>query len=135
MILRRYGVNLQSVDVNFDARAMTEIGFRRNHETSISAEEFEDRYVLDERFELEARAEGDVQDEVERAVLADLERQLQALNAALPAGHLLVIESEQGQDYPKTRDDKQNVLVDGENRLRFAWRVDPPLRVGRYRLR
>ncbi|MEZ4417118.1 MAG: hypothetical protein R3E10_15300 [Gemmatimonadota bacterium] len=135
MILRRYGANLHSVDINFDARAMTEIGFRRNNATSIAADEFEDRYVRDELIELDAHAEGDVQDEAEQSVLSELRQKLEALDAELPAGHVLVVESEQGNDYPKTRDEKKNVLVDGENRLHFMWRVDPPLRVGRYRIR
>jgi hypothetical protein len=31
MILRRYGSTFQEVEPNFDARALTEIGFRRTH--------------------------------------------------------------------------------------------------------
>jgi len=135
MILKKYGSSLHSVDINFDARAMTEIGFRRNHETSIPVDEFEDRYVRDELLELTAEVQGAVQDEAEVGVLAELRTQVEALNAALEAGQVLLIESEQGNDYPKTRDDKKNVIADGENRLHFVWRIDPPLRIGRYRLR
>lgn len=135
MILKKYGKNLHSVEINFDARAMTEIGFRRNHETSISVEEFEDRYVRDELHELTAESEGSVQDEAEVAVLDTLADRLQSLDGGLPVGQVLVIESEQGTDYPKTRDDKKNVVVDGKNRFHFVWRIDPPLRVGQYRIR
>ena len=31
MILRRYGTTMQSVETNFDSKAFTEIGFRRDH--------------------------------------------------------------------------------------------------------
>ena len=135
MILKKYGTSLHSVDINFDARAMTEIGFRRNHETSIPFDEFEDRYVRDELLELTAEVGGAVQDEAEVGVLAELKAQVEALDAGLEAGQVLLIESEQGNDYPKTRDDKKNVVEDGENRLHFVWRIDPPLRIGRYRIR
>ena len=40
MILRRYGTTIQSVEVNFDSKAFTEIGFRRVHAFSASAEDF-----------------------------------------------------------------------------------------------
>ncbi len=135
MILKKYGNSLHSVDINFDARAMTEIGFRRNHETSITVEEFEDRYTRDEVVELTAEVDGAVQDETEVAVLAALQEQVEALDAKLEAGEVLVVESEQGNDYPKTRDDKRSVAEGGDTRLHFVWRIDPPLRLGRYRIR
>ena len=53
--------------------------------------------------------------------------------AALEEGEVLVVESREGEDHPKTRDRKKNVVVDGGNRLYFYWRVEPPLRLGRYR--
>ena len=40
MILRRYGTSYQSVDLNFDSKALNEVGFRRNHERSIAVEDF-----------------------------------------------------------------------------------------------
>ena len=54
---------------------------------------------------------------------------------SLGEGEVLVVESLEGEDYPKSRDRKQNVVVDGENRLYFYWSVDPPLRMGQYRKR
>jgi hypothetical protein len=55
--------------------------------------------------------------------------------ADLDEGEVLVVENQEGEDYPKTRDTKKNVVVDGENRLYFYWRIDPPLRLGVYRTR
>ena len=46
---------------------------------------------------------------------------------------MLVVESREGADYPKTRDKKKNVVVDGENRLYFYWRIEPALRLGVYK--
>lgn len=133
MILRRYGTTVQSVDPNFDARAMTEIGFRRNGQLSISAEEFEARYEKVDERALTAESEGDVKDEAERALLDDLLAQLRALEEEVGEDHVLVVESEQGVDYPKTRDKTKTLVVGYENRLHFTWRVDPPLRMGVYR--
>ncbi|MBW3536062.1 MAG: hypothetical protein KY453_12755, partial [Gemmatimonadetes bacterium] len=63
MILRRYGSSVQSVETNFDARALTEIGFRRDQRLSLSAEAFEEQYgKVDERA-LTASVAGPVQDE------------------------------------------------------------------------
>lgn len=132
MIVRRYGTTFQSVELNFDSRALTEIGFRRDRATSIPADEFESTYARTRVLELTATAEGDVQDEAEQAVLDDLGGQIQALVDGLSEGELLVIESEQGVDYPKTQQRKRNVIVDGENRLHFTSGVEPPLRVGVY---
>ena len=88
MILRRYGRSVQSVEPNFDSKALTEIGFRRNQALTIPGD---DEYLL--------------------------------------------VMSEQGVDYPKTRSEQKNVIVEGENRLYFYVGVDPPLRIGRYRRR
>jgi len=132
MILKRYGTSWQSVTADFDARAMTEIGFRRDRETSIPVEEFDAGYVLIEERTLKAEASGDVQDEAEQAVLADLLSQLNAYAAELSDGEVLRVEND-STDYPKTRDEKRPVVVAGQNRLHFVWRIDPPLRVARYR--
>jgi len=48
-------------------------------------------------------------------------------------GEVLLVESEQGSDYPKTRDEKKNVVVEGVNKLYFEWRVEPALRLGVFR--
>jgi len=133
MILRRYGNSVQSVETHFESKALTEIGFRRDHRFAVPAEEFAESYELVETHDLTASAEGSVQDETEQSLLRDLEEQLAGIEAGLGEGEVLLVESEQGTDYPKTRSEQKNVIVDGENRLHFRIRVDPPLRIGRYR--
>lgn len=132
MILRRYGTTVQSVGIHFDARALNEIGFRRDHAFSVDADEFFDAHEKVESAELTATAEGPVQDEAEAALLEDLEGQLREILDRLGDDDVLLVESAV-DDYPKTRDEKKNVIVDGENRLYFHWRVEPPLRVAVYR--
>ena len=129
-IVRRYGSKVLSVTPNFDSRAMTEIGFVRGSEVSLSVEEFEQKYQRLSGRELRAKAEGDVQGEVEDAVLASLSGQLEALAADAGSEALLLIENEQGVDHPKTRGRQTTIVVDGENRLVFEYMVDPPLRIG-----
>jgi len=133
MILRRFGKNFESVEVDFDARAMTEIGFRRDHTFSIPTEEFETGYTRVEGAELTAAASGTVQDEAEQAVLDGLRSELSAFEARGEEGDLVVVESQQGLDYPKTREERRNIIVEGANRFAFHWQIDPPLKVGRYR--
>jgi len=134
VILRRYGSTLQSVRPHFDPRALTEIGFRRDHEVTRDAEEFFAGHERIRTEELTATAEGPVQDEAEAALLDDLEGQLRELAEGLAPQEVLVIESGD-RDHPKTKDVKENVIVEGENRLYFRWRVEPPLRVAVYRPR
>ena len=129
MILRRYGTTIQSVETNFDSKAFTEIGFRRDHAYSASADDFLASHERISEHVLEAESEGDVQDEVESAMLQQLLDQLLKLDAELTDGEFVVVESEQGQDYPKTRTRQKNVIVDGENRLYFYSSVSPPLKV------
>jgi hypothetical protein len=133
MLLRRYGSTVQSVEMNFDARALNEVGFRRDQRWSLPWEDFEAGYVRVRGDELTADAEGWVQDQAEQDLLRALESKLSETLGALGDGEVVLIESEQGNDYPKTRDDKKTVAVEGENRLYFTWRVEPPLRVGIYR--
>ncbi len=135
MIARRYGSSFHSVEIDFNSKALTEIGFRRDHDWSMPTEEFEENYEKTATHELTADAEGDVQDEVEQVMLEDLERQLGALVEGLPEGGMVVVESEQGVDYPKTRSRTKNVVVEGENRLYFYSSIDPLLRVAVYRPR
>ncbi len=103
MILRRYGRSYQSMDLNFDSKALNEVGFRRNHEHSIAVEDFDGSYALGVTHELQAEAEGDVQDHPEQQLLDRLQEQIEALLAGLGYGEVLVIENKQGHDYPKTR--------------------------------
>lgn len=133
MLLRRYGSRYQSVELNFDAHALNEISFRRDHQTAWETEDFESSFERREIHALEAEAEGDVHDEVETAALDDLKAQVEAVLAGLGEGEVAVVESEPGGDYPKTRQATRNVIVEGENRLHFTVRISPPLQIGVYR--
>jgi hypothetical protein len=133
MIVRRYGNSVQSVDPNFDSRAMNEIGFQKNNTWSLPWDEFQSKYERGATHELTCRAEGHVQDEAEKQVLCDLRDQLQELDQKLGSGEVLLIESEAGKDYPKTREKQRTVVVGTENKLHFERTIDPPLRVGIYK--
>ncbi|MGH7466000.1 MAG: hypothetical protein ACREK1_12540 [Longimicrobiales bacterium] len=134
MIAKQYGTKIQSVTPNFDSRAMNEIGFRRDNTWSMATDEFFGAYEEVERHELTAAAEGSVQGEAEEKLLESLQAQLVAVAKTVDDG-LLLIESEQGVDYPKTRHTQTNQLVGNENRLYFRFTVEPPLRVAVYRKR
>lgn len=134
MIAKRYGTKYQSVRPNFDARAMNEIGFTRDHEWSEATEDFESGWERYESHELTAAEDGEVQGEAEEALLRSLEDQLTAIEQAAGDG-VVVIESEQGIDYPKTRGSQKTQVADGVNRLHFRFTVEPPLRVAVYRKR
>lgn len=133
MILRRYGSSVQSVETNFDPRALTEIGFRRDHGFSMPAEEFDRTYEKVEERALAGAVEGDVHDEAEASLLDEVKGKLDAFLGELGEDEVLLVESEAGQDYPKTRSRQSTVTRAGENRLHFQVTLDPPLRVGRYR--
>jgi len=135
MLLRRYGTTVQSVAPDFDPRAMNEIGFRRDQKFSIAVADFESQYERLREESLQAESEGPVQGEAEEELLRLLRGSLDGILTGLGAGEVAFVESEQGVDYPKVRDRKQGIIVEGENRLYFHWRVEPPLRIGIYRLR
>ena len=135
MILRRYGTFVQSVDINFESKALTEVGFRRNHERSEPADEFVAEWERVRGHELGGEAEGAVQDEVEQRLLDGMEAELLRLDAELGPEEVLMVESEQGNDYPKTRTQTRTVVVEGQNRLHFTTTVSPSLRVAVYRKR
>ena len=135
MILRRYGTTIQSVETNFDSKAFTEIGFRRDHVYSNPTDDFLDRHERISEHLLEAESEGDVQDEVESAMLQRLLDQLLKIDGDLAEDEFVVVESEPSVDYPKTRTEQKNVVVDGENRLYFLSSVSPPLKVAVFRAR
>ena len=132
MILRRYGNKVQSVEPNFDSRAMNEIGFQKSDAVSMSWEEFEQKYRREKGHELSAQAEGFVQNEAEDRVLDDLRGQLERLKQGLQPGMVLFIESEVGKDYPKTREKQKTVVVGSDNKLHFERTIEPPLKVGEY---
>jgi hypothetical protein len=135
MILKRYGRKLQSVRPNFDANAMTEIGFLKDDEQVFTAEEFESTYQQAEVRELRASSESHVQSLAEHAVLHTLEEQVLDLEHSLGSHGVLVVENEQGRDMPKTRHTQRTLVERGENRLHFDFSIDPPLRMGIYRQR
>ena len=134
MIFRKYGKSYHSVVPNFDSRAMTEVGFQKSGDQAIEAEEFEAQYERVEGRELTAVAEGSVQDEVEKQMLAALRDQLLAYEKSV-GDAVLVVESELGKDYPKTREKTTTKVVGAENKLHFERYVEPPLRVAVYRKR
>jgi len=129
MIFRRYGTAYQSVDLNFDSLALNEVAFRRNREESLPADDVDTLFVTLATHELTAEAEGDVQDHTEDVLLRKLEVQMEELRAALGDGEILVVENDQGHDWPKTKQKTSNVIVEGENRLHFQYTMAPPLRV------
>ncbi|HIF07432.1 MAG TPA: hypothetical protein EYQ64_10915 [Gemmatimonadetes bacterium] len=133
MILRRYGTTVQSVETNFDSKAFTEIGFRRDHAYSSAVDDFLAGHTRVSEHLLEAASEGDVQDAVESDMLQLLLEQLQKIDRELAENEFVLVESEQGQDYPKTRTRQKNVVVEGENRLYFYSSVSPPLKVAVFR--
>ena len=70
MILKRYGTRLHSVQPDFDSRALTEIGFRRDRRLSFGADDFDEGYEAVEALELSARADGPVHDHAEQGTPA-----------------------------------------------------------------
>lgn len=133
MILKRYGSTLQSVDAEFSAKALNEIGFRRNRQTSLPAAELEERFQLVTEHELTADGEGEVQSFVEQEMLDRLQARLDEVEEALADGEVLLVLNADGSRQAKTRQEIKNVVVDDENRLYFHYWVDPPLRVAVYR--
>jgi hypothetical protein len=127
MIFRRYGNAYQSVELNFDSKALNEIGFRRDRVESIPAEEL-DAFEKKTTHELVAEAEGSVQDETETLLLERLSEQLLAIDRNLAPNEVLVVENDQGNDWPKTKQKTTNVIVGGENKLHFTYTMGPPLR-------
>ncbi len=131
MILKRYGTSYHSVTPNFNPTAITEIGFMRDRARSIRVDDFDAGYRLVDEVELGAEADAKVQRHAERTLLEKLERSLGERVASLRDGQVLIIRNER-DDWPKTRERKEGVIVDGENRFHFHWWVDPPLKVGIY---
>lgn len=124
---------MQSVELNFDSKALNEIGFRRDHAFSVPVEEFEGAYERLDGKEFAPKDEGWVQDETEQVLLDHLEREVMAMLASLGEDEVLVVENTQGVDYPKTKHSTRVVVEGHENRLFFSAWVEPPLKVARYR--
>ena len=134
MILRRYGSYYHSVRPNFNPNAITEIGFMRDRAASIPASDLKVSHQLAETHELVAEADADVQRDAEKALLANLQKALEKSVARLATGQMLVVLNGR-EDWPKTRERREAVIVEGENRFHFHWWVEPPLRMGVYRPR
>ena len=132
MLFRRYGKRVDSVVTHFDPYALNEIGFRRDRSHTFPADEFTARYAKVAEYAVAEETEGPVQSEAEAEILARLERQVRARTEGLAPGQVLLVENEQGTDYPKLRNRQDRVIVRGENRLYFRWRVAPPIRLGLY---
>lgn len=132
MIFKQYGTSYQSVDTNFDAKAMSEIGFRRNREREMPVDDLEAGFVKSDTAEIATQADGSVQTEAEQLMLDRLDERIREMLAELPEGGILVVENQSGHDYPKPRQDIRNVIVEGENRLSFHYTMAPPLRIGVY---
>lgn len=133
MIVRQYGTSIESVAVAFDSNALNEIAFRTSQGFSMPDDEFLARYVPVQEYILTSDAEGDVHRETEQALLDGLQAQIEEIEDVLGEGEVLMVDSRQGVDYPKTRGRQKNIVVKGENRLYFYASVDPPLRMVRYR--
>jgi hypothetical protein len=127
MIFRRYGNAYCSVELNFDSKALNEIGFRRDKAESIPVEELE-TFEKKASHELVAEAEGSVQDETEQVLLQRLAEQLLAIDRRLGPDEVLVVDNDQGNDWPKTKQQTKNIIVGGENKLHFTYTMGPPLR-------
>jgi hypothetical protein len=135
-VFRLYGSSYQSVGFEFEAKALNEVGFRRDHEASIPADDLGSRYELLETVELVADAEGEVQNETEQLLLDRLREKAEEAIGRLPEGGIAVVENERGgRDQPKPRQKIGNVVERGENRLHFSYTVEPPLRIALYRPR
>ena len=128
MIFRRYGARYHSVEPNFNPSAMTEVGFRRDRVRSIPAGEIAADWTRVETDQLHASADAPVQRDAERTLLARLEVALRERAAGLAEDQILVVANDRG-DWPKTRERREGVIVDGENRFHFHWWISPPLRV------
>ncbi len=133
MLFRRFGTTWHSVTPSFDSRALSEIAFRKDGARSLPAEEFTRLYQKVGEETVGGEAEGSVQSTVEEELLQRMEAEVSRRLASLSQGEVMVVENEQGVDFPKVRDKKKGTIVEGENRLHFEWRVDPPLRLGLYR--
>jgi hypothetical protein len=135
-VFRRYGSTYESVTFEFEGKALTEVGFRRDHEESFPVGELDDRFELLETVHLTSEAEGDVQSETEQLLLDRLLEKGRAAAERLPKDGIAVVENERGgRDQPKPRQKITNVVVKGENRMHFHYVIDPPLRISLYRPR
>jgi hypothetical protein len=135
MLWLRREDGLCRVAPHFEPRALTEIRFQPEDTELLTPEAFEAGWVALETRELSAEAEGPVQGEAEAELLKRLEAALRFALGELAPDEILVVENRLREDWPRTREQRRDVIVEGENRFHFQWRVDPPLRLARYRER
>lgn len=135
MILQRRGDKVVSVVPNFNSRALTEIVFRPEGAFSEPVTGFDAQIYRERTVSLHGEADDAVQATAESAALDQLLSALLALEKSLAPGAFLFIESASPDDWPKTRERRQDVVIAGENRFHFHWRIDPPLRVSVCRTR
>lgn len=134
MIFRLYGSTYQSVTPEFEAKALNEVGFRRDNQASLSVDELVERYAHADTVSLQAEAEGAVQSETEQLLLDRLLEAMETAVARLPEGGIAIVENERGgRDQPKPRQKISNVVEGAENKLHFVYTLEPPLRVALYR--
>lgn len=129
-IVRRYGKRVETVEPDFRAEAMTEVGFRRTGEGKWALDEFLDEYAMVRAVELMAEGTDAVQEKAEKAMLQSLADKLAGIMDALKPNELLSVESEVGKDYPRTRYDRST-----KGDQEFTYTLDRPLRVGIFRKR
>jgi hypothetical protein len=132
-LLQRMGERVRRVEPRFDARALNEIAFQGMGTLDERWEDFEARRVLVRQVALEATTDGPVQSDAEALLLERLRASIDACLHDLAEGEVAVVVNQPGVDWPKTRERRKDVIVDGENRFHFHWRVDPPLRLSVYR--
>ena len=92
----RYGNNYQSVSFEFAAKALNEVGFRRDRESAFPVESLEAEYERIETLEITAEAEGNVQSETEQLLLDRLREQAEAAVESLPVGGIAIVVNERG---------------------------------------
>jgi len=132
MIFRQYGSKYHSVTPNFDPRALTEVGFRRDGQTSLSLEEMAEGYEEVRGSELSAQATAPNLHDAEQSVVRDMEAQVLEMVAGLAPEEILVIGNRPGVDHPKSHHERTNSTEGGRGYR--AW-VDPPLRITVFRRR
>jgi hypothetical protein len=133
MLVRRYGSTIQTVEPNFDAKAMTEIGFRRIDGFHMPVDDFEKEYQRIGEYLISGKSDAATQKDAEESLLAELLQQIGVLQRGLADGDVLLFENEPGKDFPRLHEQQKGVLVDGQNKIHFFWHVDPPIRLGHRR--
>lgn len=129
-MVRRFGKRVETVEPDFRAEAMTEVGFRRTGERKWALDEFLDEYAMVRGVEITAEATDEVQERAEKAMLQSLRDKLQGIIDALQPHEVLSVESEVGHDYPRTRYERSS-----KGGQEFTYSLDRPLRVGIFRKR